>query len=539
MTLRVGTMNIGRSGISKIPTVHDAILGLDVVSLQEVDVNRFSLAGFVQQWQRLDFHILCGRMTKDENFCRVALLSRRPLRQLDLGDMDWPDRYVAGIIELQNGDQFQKVIFICIYGHAGDTVTARAHAQQIVQRVGHFALPWVIVGDFNLQMQDLSMILANGWAHSLDEPFEATGPLPPTCTGQRRIDFGLAHRMHATSVQHSPGVADHSLVTYSFPLDHTQSFVAPKRATVDVATASEVAERWHLNDLSSFHFALERADVDAAWSALSNSAERALCSSLDGCRPRADAWDPRDTGVPHKAIAWKESLVLRQLRRLQRRVVQLTKQLDDRRLRSAIIRGAQHLRALFPCLDLDFLQSNLTEDQFQIRLSRLVEDLAHLINTREGSEQQARLVSWRTKMVSDPVAHRRWIKHRAHLKVMWEQMGPVPDKTPTRHAIHRQHVLDQAVKSWMQVWNSKSASPPDFQSFLDMTPRPTQVACTLAITGVELVRAAKTMVGKACGPDSWRVEDLLLLPMEWWSLFADWCLQVEVSQRVGVKPELH
>ena len=31
MTLRVDTMNIGRSGISKIPAVHDAILGLDVV----------------------------------------------------------------------------------------------------------------------------------------------------------------------------------------------------------------------------------------------------------------------------------------------------------------------------------------------------------------------------------------------------------------------------------------------------------------------------------------------------------------------------
>ena len=117
--------------------------------------------------------------------------------------------------------------------------------------------------------------------------------------------------------------------------------------------------------------------------------------------------------------------------------MQLTKQLDDRRLRSAIIRGAQHLRALFPCLDLDFLQSNLTDDQFQISLSRLVADLAHLINTREGSEQQARLMSWQTKMVKDPVAHRRWIKH------LWEQTGPVPDKTPTLHAIHPQHVLDQ------------------------------------------------------------------------------------------------
>ena len=114
MTLRAGTLNVGRSAVSKIPTVHDAILGLDVVCLQEVDINRYSVAGFVQPWQNLNFHALVGRMTKDSEFCRIAILPRCPLRSLDLGNVDWPDRYVAGILEVQFGDQLQKVIFVSI-----------------------------------------------------------------------------------------------------------------------------------------------------------------------------------------------------------------------------------------------------------------------------------------------------------------------------------------------------------------------------------------------------------------------------------------
>ena len=58
-------------------------------------------------------------------------------------------------------------------------MTVRAHAQQIVQRVEHFALPWVMLGDFNLQTQDLSMVLSNGWARALDEAFEMEGPFHP------------------------------------------------------------------------------------------------------------------------------------------------------------------------------------------------------------------------------------------------------------------------------------------------------------------------------------------------------------------------
>ena len=64
------------------------------------------------------------------------------------------------------------------------------------------------------------------------------------------------------------------------------------------------------------------------------------------------------------------------------------------------------------------------------------------------------------------------------------------------------------------------ASAADFQDCLEQTPRPGNYECDLTFSGSDLKRMANTMVGKACGPDQWRVEDLLLLPLEWWHLFA-------------------
>ena len=52
----------------------------------------------------------------------------------------------------------------------------------------------------------------------------------------------------------------------------------------------------------------------------------------------------------------------------------------------------------------------------------------------------------------------------------------------------------------MRLWTTKDASVADFQSFLELTPRPASSNCKWA--GRELHRVAKSMVGKAPEPDS-------------------------------------
>ena len=150
------------------------------------------------------------------------------------------------------------------------------------------------------------------------------GALPNTGRGsRRRIDFGLCNgHFWATDILHFPGVGDHTGVCYVLEgFDLFAGLCRPRRRPMAKLTAAEVLEGFRDEEFeAAFAKAEQEDDVDHMWQILSTFAEDSLCDSQDG-QPRHEHWHPcrRDRDV-HKASAVSESLSLRRLRRLDRRI---------------------------------------------------------------------------------------------------------------------------------------------------------------------------------------------------------------------------
>ena len=255
---------------------------------------------------------------------------------------------------------------------------------------------------------------------SLDEPFLAEGPLPPTSAGGRRIDYGWGSwSLPATATSTSPGLADHWAVGYGFDLDVPSGCRGPPRTPCggrsdEVLSEDAWAAVWD-GQRQAFADAVAALDVDKAWSLLSSTAEEALSA---GCQdspadsqvgvPRHGLWEPRRDGQGHKAAWVKESLLLVTLRRLRRRLLHLRHDCEDGRLVAKIRRSLLWLGEAFPQL-LSFCEEPDSEE-----LLTVVESL---VSAEVAQQKSQALRRWREDTRDDVCAQRAWIKRRGQAEV--------------------------------------------------------------------------------------------------------------------------
>ena len=188
--LRCATMHVGRAAAMKLHDISYAIEGLDVVALQEIDLNVVGAPSFVAFWARKGYRTVFGGALN--GFYKVAILSRLALQCVQLELQEAP-RVAAVTV-----GTFEPMLFATVYGFANDAPRTRPLVRELVSQLHGTGHPWVLLGDYNLEAEDLEEIFATGLAHCLDEPFECEG-LPSTRSpGQRRIDFGIAYARHAT-----------------------------------------------------------------------------------------------------------------------------------------------------------------------------------------------------------------------------------------------------------------------------------------------------------------------------------------------------
>lgn len=295
-----------------------------------------------------------GRYDEAAGYHCVALLSRHPLRQVDLGLTVDAARHVACVAGVsQKSSTPQNVLIVGCCGQASHTAAARALIFDLVHSINLLHIPWMMIGDFNLVDSDLCQLFACGVADTLDEPFCAQGPLLPTCRRDRRIDFAIRKHMHPTQFNQHEGVADHDCVVYGFDSSPHQCIKGcPKRSPIEVTDAEDIHHRWnHHWCATQFENFTKNKDVQAAWTMLSDQAERVLCSAPGKGCPWLQTWTPRPIhSRTFRQLRPAEPVHLRRLRRLHRRIAEILRHPDDAHLRSIAVIGARGMETYpLPC----------------------------------------------------------------------------------------------------------------------------------------------------------------------------------------------
>lgn len=130
-----------------------------------MNVNGASAVNFVQRWGFFGFHCYLGACAEDVQCHRVALLSRLPLRAIDLQTDVQASHCLGCVAEVLHQGHTQKLLVLSCCGRASDVSLARQFVAGIVQCVNTYDLPWLLTGG------------------------------PPTCFGSRRVDFALGKQL--------------------------------------------------------------------------------------------------------------------------------------------------------------------------------------------------------------------------------------------------------------------------------------------------------------------------------------------------------
>ena len=138
-TLKIATLNVRRSAITKIAAVHEAATDIDILALQEADINAPSLAGFVEQWQKLGYYVNYGPPSPDA-VRRVVLLSKLACRPITLHLNADADRWCLSLFELVTPTGYFKFLD-SVYGHSGQVATARHFATECMLHIRTLGLP--------------------------------------------------------------------------------------------------------------------------------------------------------------------------------------------------------------------------------------------------------------------------------------------------------------------------------------------------------------------------------------------------------------
>ena len=356
--------------------------------------------------------------------------------------------------------------------------------------------------------------IMTGSVRLMDDPFPvqlcATNPMKT-----RRIDFGLSDAsIFPTEVWHRDGPCDHTAVGYCLNLfANFAGSCMPVRAPVEQLSQEEVQARfeqvWHQE---SFDDALSSRDLDAAWHILSSGCEQTLCAKGlhgPGVVPRSTPVEPQPRAAPSLRITpfGKESRGVQGLRRLCNRLKTLISNPTDLLLSRRIKQSLHGLRALVP--ELPLVRSGQEGDA--------LEAIQALLDQRVAEEQVATLQGWRRRMEQNEHKQIAWVKERAAQAHVTAQQPPTLAASVS--AIHPTSVIADHGEQWTRLWTSdRHDKQPraEVLRILESLPQRAPWPTGLTITPDCLREAARTMVGKAPGPDAWATEHFLLMPEVWW-----------------------
>ncbi|CAE7202460.1 unnamed protein product, partial [Symbiodinium sp. KB8] len=505
---------VDRAGAPKLASIvslmRDPVSRCDILCLQEIDVPTRSAASFQTACSNFGLHLYLDEASQGVH--RTAILSTVQGLSVRLGT-EGALRCNAAVFELWQDDRYIKVLVASIHACAWDPQLALVEVTRVVESLKQSRLEWALLGDFNLDPHDwaMSQAISRGLAWHWDEPFVNC---PATRESGRRLDYALGTgRIFPTAVHHTWTFSDHAMVGYDVDLFSPPGCAGPTRFPLRREAVEDSVWLTHWGDGALFRQLLEDAQVDQAWTLLSDCAEAVL--RVDGgdssraFRPRSSPWRPVAARPVSKAAEGVESLLAVQLRRLHRRLCHLRCHPGEGQLRAVVMRQLRQLASKVP--ELAALRGAAPEAGVEL-VSGLVAEL-------ETSSRDQALHTWRKRMREEPGLARAWVKRRARAESDLKRPIPPVGSVTARQSIHPTAVVSDAEKQWMEKWGrlpssggcaavrNLLASVPDQPSLDDWMPD---------LSASNLLRIAKTMVGKAPGPDNWRVEEWILLPSGFW-----------------------
>ena len=527
------TLNINRAGASKVDlmasVMHDSDSPCDVLAVQEVDVDIPSSASFVNAMAKRGIKAFLG--TSENGMYRTAVLSKLPGRVVQLEGVQ-SSRFTCVCFEFWQNGRYLKLLVGSFYGPASDKGASVDLVCDIIGRLRQSSFEWVLLGDFNVDLQDSAMakVMANGLAWAWDDPFLVSSQLPATTKGGHRLDYALGSgRLAPSKVNHVWCGSDHALVQYETDLFAPRGCAMPCRPRLQ--TNEQIsAKQWHETwDEPGFMNFLHTLQLDRAWGLLSDKAEQLLSVSHCSGLPRSASWKPAPAGQRSKAANGREGIALVQLRRLLRRLCQLRECPGDSHLRDKVASQVHKLSGRFEWLgELPYFDVELYCEWVERNLFEL-----------EASAKQAVFLKWRENMQESPANVRSWVKKRANL------VGELGRSPPSLSAFENQqfecgilpvNVIRDAETEWMARWGqlTEASQCEDVNKLLADLPRFSEVSWECCFTAQALQKSARAMVGSAAGPDQWSVEAWLCLPEPFWEALAKLWTAVLHS---GIVPE--
>ena len=143
-------------------------------------------------------------------------------------------------------------------------------------------------------------------------------------------------------------------------------------------------------------------------------------------------------------------------------------------------------------------------------------------------ERQSRLSKWQESVHSSVSKQSSWIKRKSNSALAFDSAESTSTTASQvqQFAVHPVQQIRHAEAIWFPQWSADPAFHfakhlETLQSFLHrVQPSLPTFPFQVQWTPSALKRVARTMVGKAAGPDHWTSDSLLLLPDAWWSAFA-------------------
>ena len=511
--IRIGAANVARRGLCVHQSLCDFLEShaIDIVSLPEANIPQFSSVGFCNSWRAWGKHAALS--APDDGTCRVALVSRFPLRPVTLRTSEACGRHVAALLDvgLPHG-QTETVLVVGVYLTCGNEATAAGQLEDVLQVCLQSRFRFIIIGDFNLTQEHETLLeyAISGCIRCADSCrpggcLPATGPVFRGFR-RRRIHFALQHPdLHAEQVHHAEGLSDHLIVSYDYRFEVAQPRRAPRRRPVRTdQSASDMEDKLTAWNSAPFEAALAVADVDLAWRLLSACAEDTLCDALPGATPRHEPWSPE---LPRQAPRAKQpacSAGLCALLKLQSRIRAFLQRPFEACLLAKIYSSLRGTRAVVP--ELPFVSA---VDAV------LLSQVEGLVAKYERQEHEAGRTFWRHRVQVNESAARSYVKRRADQVMMRESELAMQKLPPSGR--HPALEVDRQAEAWCEKWRSRShAGPSGIGPFLAAAPRPARCGCDLRFSGADLRRAAAQMKGKSAGPVSWTAEALIRLPLAWW-----------------------
>ena len=448
----------------------------------------------------------CAQDSQGAPTAGVAVLSRWPVEKKALPSQIDPELQCHSgrwqVLQMHRPAR-RPFVLVNLYLHASDRSSACRLGHLLFELTAQMGEDCLFIGDWNNVPDEEPALspLRGGRLHLADE---IAGPLQlqaPTRTGGRHIDYALHSMLLVPSDRGQvPGVADHDLVFYSFPLlaEEASFRIQPARALL--ATEPVSNELWGRNfDLQHFHTLLEQSQIEEAWIFLSNAAE--ICLQAKPGRKRSSV--PAPSQVPRAPVKpdTLQTTLERRLRRTYRRVLELQKPSWPWRLLNKVREELRRFARIFP---------ELTE--FDVLSPRLPDILLQCIQRESDASSERRLARWHTDMNENEQALIRWVKGADKL-IAPSGLDSVP--------VHPQLKAEHFGREWQAIWCPHSNVEPErvlpFLSWI----RADEFFCPEPVfTDTSFVRLTKQASGKAAGPDGWKADQWLLLPEGFYSAFS-------------------